>query len=143
MLNRFVIWVHAQREIVRVAIAAAIGTFLAWVTYELVHYLNPIEPRATTSWAFAFSIGVFRQHHLHRRLSFPASLRSYSGSLSREAAASVFILIIGTALNYWLTESVGLHHRIAWLGCLISVAVLEYGLMKFFVFLNPPPERIR
>lgn len=138
MIAAFVEWVHLRREIVRVGIAAAIGTLLAWVTYELVFFLNPLEPRATTSWAVAFLIGVFRQHHIHRVLSFPNSVFSYSGSLSREAVASIIILIAGAGLNFLLTQRFGIHHRMAWGSCLISVAALEYGLMKFFIFRNPP-----
>ncbi|MCA0869974.1 GtrA family protein [Seohaeicola saemankumensis] len=111
-----------------------IGTFAAFVTYEIVFCLNDIEPRATVSWAIAFVIGMFRQHHLHRVLAFPATRVRYGVSLQREWLSSVLVLIFGLALNYFLTERVGLHHRYAWATCLISVAGLEYGLLKFFVF---------
>ena len=134
-------WVHCKSELERVAIAAAIGTVLAWLTYELIFYLNPFEPRATSSWTVAFVIGVFRQHHLHRTLSFPGTVRSYSGSLRRVSAMALLVLVIGTSLNYWFVQSLQIHHRVAWAGCLVSVAALEYALMKFFVFFDPKAER--
>lgn len=143
MIGAFVEWVHLQREIVRVGIAAAIGTLLAWLTYELVFFLNPLEPRGTTSWAVAFLIGIFRQHHIHRVLSFPNSRLRYSGSLSREAVASFVILFVVAGLNFLLTQRHGFHHRLAWGLCLISVAALEYGLMKFFIFRRLSSERRR
>ena len=141
LLEAFSNWVRKKSELERVAIAAAIGTILAWLTYELIFYFNPLEPRATSSWTIAFVVGVFRQHHLHRTLSFPNSRRSYSGSLWREGAAALVILIVSASLNYWLTQHIFLHHRVAWASCLVSVAALEYGLMKFFVFFDPKTVR--
>jgi putative flippase GtrA len=134
MIESLVIWIHGQRELVRVSIVAAFGTVLAWWTYEIVFFLNPLEPRATVSWVIAFTIGVFRQHHLHRTLTFPATKLSYGDSLWRDGAASVVILAASAGLNFVLNERLGLHHRVAWLICLTSVAGFEYMLMKLFVF---------
>lgn len=141
LFHEFEKWVHSKSEPERVAIAAAIGTVLAWLTYELIYYLNPFEPRATSSWTVAFIIGVFRQHHLHRTLSFPGTIRSYSGSLWRVCAMALLVLVIGTSLNYWFVQYLQFNHRAAWAGCLISVAALEYALMKIFVFIDPKTER--
>lgn len=141
MLRGLVHRVHDQPELVRVAIVATIGTFLAWATYEIVYLLNPFSPRATISWVLAFAIGIFRQHHLHRTLSFPHARLSYISSLKRDAAASVFILLTSGALNYALTQVVMLNHRLAWAICLGSVAGLEYALMKFFVFRGRRKEK--
>lgn len=134
IFDRFVHWVHGQPELVRVAVAAAIGTLLAWVTYEIVFALNRLEPRATTSWVIAFIIGIFRQHHLHRNLSFPGFRARYSVSLRREAFASLCVLAASAGLNYLLVTVAGLHHRLAWAFCLTSVAAFEYALMKLYVF---------
>jgi len=134
LMRRLVQCVHDQPELVRIAIVAAIGTVLAWITYEVVFALNGIEPRATTTWIFAFLIGVFRQHHMHRTLSFPSVRAAYCTSLRREALASVCILGASAGLNYWLTAVSGLHHRLAWAVCLAGVAALEYALMKLYVF---------
>jgi len=133
-LAKFVGWVHEQQELVRVGITATIGTVLAWITYEIIYFINWTEPRATTSWTLAFAIGVLRQHHLHRTLSFPQINISYSTSLKRDAFASMLIALAGTFLNFLLTERAGLHHRQAWVVCLAGVAVLEYIFLKLFVF---------
>lgn len=134
MLTAFVNWVRGRAELLRVGVAAAISTLLAWLTYEIIYFLNPLEPHATTSWAIAFLIGIFRQHHLHRTLSFPATTTSYQTSLRREILASLVVLLAGSSVNFVLTESFAMHHRLAWVLCLLSVAGLEYALMKFFVF---------
>lgn len=133
-LDDFVSWMQDRPEILRVSITAAIGTVLAWITYEIVHLLNPIEPQATTSWVIAFSLGIVRQHHLHRTLSFPKNGVPYGLSLWRDLLASLGIVAASAALNFALTEIAGLHHRTAWAICLASVAVFDYLIMKFFVF---------
>lgn len=132
-------WCRRRDEIVRVSIVALIGTIAAWLTYEIVFLLNGIEPRATVSWSIAFVIGIFRQHHLHRVLSFPENALPYAATLKRDIVASIGVFLLSTALIYTLTEFLGLHHRPAWLAGIIFVALFEYLVLKFFVF----PQRRR
>ncbi len=140
-IHAFVAWIHRRPELARVCITAAIGTFFALITYEIVHAVNTIEPRATTSWAIAFSIGIIRQHHLHRTLSFPGNRVPYGQSLLRDAAVSLAVFVGSTAGNFVLTERVGLYHRWAWACCLAGAALFEYLLMKFFVFQSSDDKR--
>jgi putative flippase GtrA len=104
------------------------------LTYEIVHLLNPLKPQATTSWVIAFGIGIVRQHHLHRTLSFPKNGVPYGLSLWKDFLASLGIVAASAAVNFALTEISGMHHRTAWAICLASVAVFDYLIMKFFVF---------
>lgn len=138
-LRRWLAWMHGREEFVRVSFVAAIGTVLAWITYELVFWANPFEPRASSSWFVAFFIGIFRQHHLHRTISFPRTDGSYAASLRRDFVASIGIAILSTSLNYLVTEVAEMNHRAAWVLCVAFVAAFEYLLMKVFVF----PERRR
>lgn len=131
---RVVSWIRRQDEIFRVGIVAAIGTVASYVTYEVVFYVNMIEPRATTSWVISFVIGVFRQHHLHRYLAFPKATARYKVTLQREWLASLIVLIFSAGLNFYLTQKLSFHHRVAWATCITSAAGVEYGLLKFFVF---------
>ena len=133
-MRSFIHWVHDRPEFIRVCISAAIGTVLAWVTYELVYVLNPFEPRATSSWVISFAIGIVRQHHLHRTLSFPGTTEPYKQTLSRDVVASVAVFLASTILNFFLTEMAQINHRIAWGICLSGVAAFDFILMKFFVF---------
>ena len=143
-LSGFINWMHRQPEMLRVSITAGIGTILAWITYEIVHFLNPFEPKATASWGIAFCIGILRQHHLHRTLSFPKNGVPYGLSLWRDVLASIGILLASVTLNFFLTQTVGVHHRVAWAICLTSVTVFDYLMMKFFVFRRiEPSERTR
>lgn len=94
-----------------------IGTVIGLITYETIYALNPIQPRATTSWALSFGIGLARQHTLYRWLTFTDHC-SYWPSLGR-----VFVMYCGSAagstlLNWVLTDGPGVHHRIAWVICL-------------------------
>ena len=141
ILSQFIDWVHERPEFVRVCITATIGTALAWATYEIVFFLNPLDPKATTSWGIAFGIGILRQHHLHRTLSFPKNGVPYGLSLWRDVLASIGILVASVSLNFALTEMGEIHHRIAWAICLTSVAVFDYLMMKFFVFRRASSER--
>ncbi len=134
MLKRFVHWVHGQPQLVRVMIAAAVGTVLAWLAYEVIYFLNPLEPRATLIWVFAFFLGIFRQHLLHRTLSFPETHTTYETSLRREALVSTCIIVASAGLNLWLTKVAMIHHRLASGVYLTSVAALEFVLMKLYVF---------
>ena len=133
-VSKSIDWVHRQKQVVRVALVAGIGTVASFVTYEFVFYFNQIEPRATTSWAISFFIGVFRQHHLHWLLSFHAAKSHYAESLGRDWIASLFVLAFSVALNYALTQKLAMYHRLAWAICLICAAGIEYALLKFFVF---------
>lgn len=133
-MNTVVSWIRRQDEILRIGIVAAIGTVASYLTYEAVFFVNRIEPRATTSWTLSFAIGVFRQHHLHRYLSFPKTTARYEVTLQREWLASLIVLIGSVGLNFYLTQTLSLQHRIAWVACVVSAAGLEYGLLKFFVF---------
>lgn len=142
-MNRVVAWVRRQDEVWRVGIVAAIGTVASYITYEVVFFVNTLEPRATTSWAMSFVIGVFRQHHLHRHLSFPKTTARYEITLQRDWLASSIVLIFGVGLNYFLVEGLSLHHRIAWGICVVTAAGIEYGLLKFFVFRKSRKRRAR
>lgn len=134
IVSRIVGWIHRQDEVFRVGTVAALGTLASYVTYEIVFFFNGLDPRATTSWAISFVIGVFRQHHLHRYLSFPKVVARYGVTLRREWFASSIVLIFSVALNYYLTENLSINHRIAWGTCLMGTAGMEYSLLKFFVF---------
>lgn len=127
-------WIHRQNEFVRICIVAGIGTVASFITYEIVFFLNTVEPRATTSWTLSFTIGVFRQHHLQRWLAFPNTRTRYGVSLKREWLASILVLVVSAALNFLCTELMHLNHRVAWAICLIFAAGMEYCALKFFVF---------
>ncbi len=134
VLVDWVDWLHRRPELARVGVVALIGTVLSWVTYETVYFLNPFEPRASTSWAVSFTIGVFRQHHLHRTLSFPQTAVPYRTSLLRDIIASLIVIVLSTTLNFTLNEIGKINHRTAWAICLVSVAAIDYLLIKLYVF---------
>ena len=124
---------HKLPEPVRIAGTAAIGLVIALITYEIIFVLNPFEPRAAISWLVAFSIGVARQHALHRWLTFTQHV-AYWPSLGRAYVMDSGAAIISTGLNWMLTEIWGINHRLAWLICMTMVAVLNYVLLKRYVF---------
>ena len=40
------------------ALTAVIGAIIGFITYELIFIVNQIQPKATSSWAIAFTIGI-------------------------------------------------------------------------------------
>jgi putative flippase GtrA len=123
-------------EKARMVLTALAGVAIGFVTYEIVYALVPFEPRATTSWFLAFVIGIVRQHALHRWLTFRPH-PPYWPSLGRAFVLDLAVLLISTALNWALTEQWGVDHRVAWLACLLTSAVLGLALLKRFVFALP------
>ena len=127
-------WLHRRREVERVASVALFGTLVSWLTYELIFLINPIEPRATTSWFLTYLTAVVRQHHLHRIISFPGPKANYAATFRRQVVVNGTLLCLGGGLNYVLVEIADMHHRLAWLICMALVATSNYLSMKFFVF---------
>ena len=125
---------HARPEHQRVAIVAAFGILASWITYQIVYLVMPFEPRATLSWFFAFALGLVRQHHLHRTISFPGSGVTYATSLRRDAMVGAALVGISTGLNWLLTVRLGIDHQLAWAVCVVTAAALTYAPMKFYVF---------
>jgi putative flippase GtrA len=122
----------------RIAATAVIGAAIGWVFYEIVYALNPLQPRATTSWLIAYFIGIARQHGLHRWLSFDART-PYWPSLRRAYVMYAGNAVVGAALNALLTGTLGLHHRLAWLLCLVTTALISLVFLKSYVFAHQRP----
>lgn len=123
-------------EQVRLVCTAILGAGIGWITYEIIYWFNPLDSsRATTSWVLAFLIGVTRQHALHRTLTFTHH-SSYWRSLGRAYVFYSVSTLLGAGLNYTLTNRLGLHHRLAWLACLMLTACISLLFLKRLVFRN-------
>ena len=56
-------WLRRFRRLpekLRLAIVALLGALIGLVTYELIYWINPFQPRASSSWLMSFAIGVPR-----------------------------------------------------------------------------------
>lgn len=120
-------------ELLRMGISAIIGVLSGLITYEVVFCINPLLPKATTSWFIAFLIGVIRQHSLHRWLTFNHETR-YWKSLYRAYVMYTGSLFATTGVNWLLTSVINVHHRIAWGICLLLNALISLLLLKRYVF---------
>jgi putative flippase GtrA len=109
------------------------GALIGFITYEIIYFLNPINPKASSSWFIAFVIGVARQHALHRWLTF-LHKTPYWKSLGRAYVMYSGSLFLSSALNWVLTEKMLIHHRIAWGLCLIVTALISLIFLKNYVF---------
>lgn len=125
-------------ETARLVFVAIIGSLIGLLVYEIIYYLNPVEPRASISWLLSFAIGVPRQHALHRWLTF-ADEGPYWASLKRAYILYTSLAVLTTALNYLLVVTLNLHHRIAWLICIATVGGINLFVLKRFVY----PETYR
>jgi len=118
----------------RFAIVGFGGVAIGFVVYNAIYWLNPLEPRATTSWAIASVLGVWRQHALHRLLTFHDRNVGYMSSLGLAYVAYSLGIVGSTVLNWWLTEVVNLHHLLAWGICLASATGVNYFLLERLAF---------
>lgn len=129
------------RHGVRLALVGLIGAAITYAIYEIVYALAPIDGgRATASWTVAAAIGAFTQHHLHRRITFATEARDYASSLWRAVLVEAAVIAFAAGINLWLTETLGLRHRLAWLASQATLFATKYAAMRFFVF-RPPGEQ--
>ena len=124
---------YRQSECVRMLIVALVGAVLSFVTYEVVFYLNPLSPKATLSWIIAFIIGVARQHALHRYFTFSYKT-PYFKSLYKAYILDLGGLLYSSGLNWVLSNTFKLNHRLVWLSCLLSTALISFVFLKRYVF---------
>lgn len=130
---------HQFPEPVRMMLTAVIGAGIGWVTYEIIYCLVPaFSYRATTGWLLAFVIGVVRQHALHRALTFTEHT-PYLKSLGRACLFYAMATLCGAVLNYTLTVRLEMHHRTAWLACLLLTGLLSFFFLKRMVFNGGKP----
>ena len=132
-MNSILVSFRKLPENIRMVLVAIIGVLIGLITYEIVYFFNPFEPKATTSWFIAFIIGIARQHGLHRSLTFSYKT-VYWRSLIRAYIMYSGSLLIGTGLNWLLTEMMFVNHRIAWACCLLTTALISLLFLKRYVF---------
>jgi len=126
---------YKQSEFVRMLIIAITGVVIGFFTYEIIYYFNPFSPKGTLSWVVAFIIGVARQHALHRCFTFKYQT-SYFKSLYRAYVVDLVALLYSTGLNWFLSGVLNVNHRLTWLCCLLSTALISLVFLKKYVFKN-------
>ncbi len=124
---------YKQSEFVRMLIVAMTGAIVGFITYEIVYYLNPFSPKSTLSWIIAFIIGVVRQHALHRNFTFQYKT-PYLKSLYRAYVVDFGALLCSSCLNWFLSEILNLNHRLTWVICLLSTALISLAFLKKYIF---------
>jgi len=120
-------------ETPRLILVAVTGSLIGLLIYELIYYVNPFEPRASTSWFLSYLVGVVRQHALHRWLTF-ADDGPYWQSLGRAYVLYTSLLVLTTLLNYVLVEYLQLNHHVVWLICISVVGAINLFALKRFVY---------
>jgi putative flippase GtrA len=128
-LSRF----DALPEKARLAVVALVGALIGLATYQLIYWINPVQPRAPTSWLAAFIIGVPRQYSLHRSLTFRSDA-PYAPHLARAYVLYACIAIVTTSLNWLLVERLAVPHHLAWLACISTTGAINLFALKPLVF---------
>ncbi|WP_298418326.1 GtrA family protein [uncultured Kordia sp.] len=129
MIFRF----YKQSESVRMLCIAILGVIFGFITYEMIYFINPFSPNATISWMFAFVVGIARQHALHRHFTFQHKT-SYFKSLYRAYVVDISALLFSTGFNWFLSEILNINHRIVWVCCLLSTALISLVFLKKYIF---------
>ena len=120
-------------EKLRLLLVALAGAAIGLATYQLIYWINPLQPRAPTSWLAAFVIGVPRQYSLHRSLTFRSNV-PYAPRLARAYVLYSCIAVVTTALNWWLVERLAVPHQLAWLACISTTGAINLFALKPLVF---------
>jgi len=120
-------------ENTRLVLTAIIGAAIGFVTYQIIYSVNPLKPRASSSWALAFLVDVIRQHALHRWLTFDIKSH-YWRSLLRAYIMYLSAFISTTGLNWILTNKMLINHQLAWLICILVKAGISLIFLKKYVF---------
>ena len=120
-------------EKLRLLLVALAGAAIGLATYQLIYWINPLQPRAPTSWLAAFVIGVPRQYSLHRSLTFRSNV-PYASRLARAYVLYACIAVVTTALNWWLVERLSVPHHLAWLACISTTGMINLFALKPLVF---------
>jgi putative flippase GtrA len=107
---------------------------IGWFVYNIIYYLNPIPPRATSSWFIAYLFAVWQQHGMHWKFTFENRSLPYFQSLRNAYGAYSIGLIFSTVVNYFLTESEGINIQIAWLISSISGVAFNFVLLRKMAF---------
>jgi putative flippase GtrA len=129
-------WLQRFRRLpekLRLAIVAVLGALIGLVTYELIYFINPFQPRAPTSWLVSFAIGVPRQYSLHRWLTFDSGV-PFGPRLARAYVLYATIAVVTTGLNWLLVEQLAVPHRLAWLACVATTGLINAFALKRLVF---------
>jgi putative flippase GtrA len=126
-------------ELLRMAIIAVIGAGISFITYEIIYFFNPFNPKASTSWAMAFMINIARQHALHRWLTFSKPAKYWS-SLLRAYIMYAGSVLLSSLLNWFLTEYWSINHRLAWVICTLLIGAFSFVFLKRFVFRLSGPK---
>jgi putative flippase GtrA len=126
-------WFFGLPEKGRMVLMAFAGMFIGLCTYEIIYWVNPLEPRASSSWLASFTIGIYRQHALHYHFTF-RKVPPYGSSLLKAFIMYSSSAAIGFVLNYILIHGFHLNHRIVWSICLLVTATISLVFLKKKVF---------
>ena len=129
----FVRQYHRMPENLRLLVTALLGAAIGLLTYEIIYFLNPLQPNATISWALSVIVNIARQHALHRWLTFSYPTR-YWPSLGRAYVMYSGSAVVTILLNLSLTAGLGLNHRVVWLICTLTTAGISLIFLRRFVF---------
>lgn len=127
-------------EEARLLIVALLGALIGLVTYQLIYWVNPFEPRAPTSWLASFLVGVPRQYSLHRSLTFRSDV-PYAPRLARAYMLYACIAVVTTSLNWLLVVRHSVPHHLAWLACICTTGLINFFALKPLVFGRGPAGR--
>ena len=84
---------HRMPEKLRMLVTALIGTAISLLTYEIIYFLNPVQPKATISWALSSIVNIARQHAMHRWLTVTYPTR-YWPRLGRAYGMCLFLILL-------------------------------------------------
>ena len=111
------------------ALFCLVGTFNLAVFFlmYLASYslLDGVHYRAATSWSVSYLLSSILSHSMHRWFTFK-SLSPYGKSLVKTMAVYSIMLVVSTASQALLADSMGYNHILVW-----ALNTLAFGLASF------------
>lgn len=131
-------WVGTPAEVLRFFVSGSAGSALFYGLYELLHFLGFGGAHAApASWALGYLVSSFFTHRFHRTFTFRWPT-DYWRSLRRTYVVYGSSLVATTALDWFLADRLGLHHRLAWILTLLAGGIANYLALRTWAFNTVP-----
>jgi len=115
----------------RYIIVGIFGNLIGWVTYNLLYIYFPfLKYKIILVWILAYFIGVFQQHHFHRKWTFEDMDKNYFETLIGAYKAYSIGMVISTFTNYILITDFKVDLQIAWFVSVGSSILTNYLFLK-------------
>ena len=115
----------------------AVGTFnlaIFFLMYVAIYFMfEDIQYRAASSWSISYLLSSVLSHTMHRWFTFK-SLSPYGKSLVLTMAIYSILLVISTASQALLADTMGYNHILVWAMNTLAFGFASFLALRFVAF---------